>query len=66
MSKMLLNKVVLIITERITTSSVDETRTRTCINGFMDTLTKSVAVIIKDVHVFNKRDPLWQGSVMLV
>ena len=65
MSKMLLNKVVLSFTER-TTSSVDETRTRTCINGFMDALTKSVAVIILDVHVFNKRDPLWQGSVMLV
>ena len=57
MSKMLLNKVVLSFTERITTSSVDETRTRTCINGFMDALTKSVVVIILDVHVFNKRDP---------
>ena len=66
MSKMLLNKVVLSFTERITTSSVDETRARTCINGFMDALTKSVAVIILDVHVFNKRDPPWQGSVMLV
>lgn len=66
MSKTLLNKVVLSFTERITTSSVDETRTRTSINGFMDALTKSVAVIILDVHVFNKRDPLWQGSVMLV
>lgn len=53
MSKMLLNKVVLSFTERITTSSVDETKTRTCINGFMDALTKSVAVIILDVHVFN-------------
>ena len=42
MSKMLLNKVVLNFTERITTSSVDETRTRTCINGFMDTLTNQL------------------------
>lgn len=68
MSKMFLNKVVLSFTERITTSSVDETRTRTrtCINGFMDALTKSIAVIILDVNVFNKTDPLWQGSMMLV
>lgn len=58
MCKMFLNKVVVSFTERITTSSVHETRTRTCINGFMDALTKSIAVIIQDVHVFNKRDPL--------
>ena len=40
MCKMFLNKDVLSFTERITSPSVDETRTRTCINVFHGCLDK--------------------------